>query len=318
MVVVVTVAVVSVARTSSTSYISIKGAIRQRVALFFLSLQPEKYKLHYMKKFILPIVAVLFLASACKQEAEKDYMAEIQAQVSAFEETYMSIVRNTELSDDEKDDAMNAEYDKMAQEIAKIAREGLKKHNDDSTAVMMVLAMEEFEITDGEGILGLIENLGPNAQAFQEMQALKSLYEKKNITAEGTKFVDFEIVQPDGRVAKLSDYAGKGKYCLVDFWASWCGPCKREIPTLQAVYDKYVPKGLEMVSVAVWDKVQESIDTAKAYNIRWNHILDAQQVPTDLYAIQGIPHIMLIGPDGTILKRDLRGKAIAEELEKYL
>lgn len=270
-----------------------------------------------MKKFIIPVLAFLAMAVACNNE-EPNYQQEIQDKVSAFEEEYMDILRNAEMSEDEKETVVNEKYDLLAQDIEALAKQGLKKHNDDSIAVMLVCVMEEFEITDGEGILGLIDQLGPNAQAFSEIQSMKEHYQKQSLTAEGCKFVDFEVAQPDGHIAKLSDYAGNGKYCLVDFWASWCGPCKREIPNLKEVYAKFAPKGLNMVSVAVWDKVEESIDTAKAYGIQWNHIVDAQQLPTDIYAILGIPHIMLIGPDGTILKRDLRGKAIQEELEKYL
>lgn len=61
---------------------------------------------------------------------------------------------------------------------------------------------------------------------------------RKN-TAEGMKFTDFSVMQPDGKEAKLSDYVGNGKYVLVDFWASWCRHCKHEIPNVKAVYDKY-------------------------------------------------------------------------------
>lgn len=70
--------------------------------------------------------------------------------------------------------------------------------------------------------------------------------------------------------------------------------------------------------MAVWDQPQASVDTAKAYGVNWKEIIDAQTVPTELYGIQGIPHIILFGPDGTILKRDLRGEGIEEEVAKYV
>ncbi|MBQ5410655.1 MAG: TlpA family protein disulfide reductase, partial [Bacteroidales bacterium] len=117
---------------------------------------------------------------------------------------------------------------------------------------------------------------------------------------------------------KFSDYVGNGKYVLVDFWASWCGPCKEEIPNIKKVYNKYNGEDFDVLSVAVWDKATASISAANALGITWKQIIDAQRIPTDIYGIQGIPHIMLIGPDGTILKRDLRGADIEAEVAKYV
>lgn len=139
-------------------------------------------------------------------------------------------------------------------------------------------------------------------------------------TQEGEVFTDFSIPQPDGSIAKLSDYVGKGKYILVDFWASWCGPCKREIPNIKAAYEKYKGAKFDVLSVAVWDKPEDTAKAAAEHGVVWNQIVNAQKVPTDIYGIEGIPHLILFGPDGKIVKRGdaLRGPGLEETLSNLL
>ena len=139
-------------------------------------------------------------------------------------------------------------------------------------------------------------------------------------TKPGMMFTDFAVEhvygydrsvdpQPLKKQVKFSDYVGKGTYVLVDFWSPWCGPCRREIPNIQKVYNDYKKKGLEILSIAVWERKPQShtIETAAELGMDWHHINNAQSVPTDIYGIGGIPHLMLIGPDGTILERGFHG-----------
>ena len=176
--------------------------------------------------------------------------------------------------------------------------------------------MQEYSDVQMDSI---IHTLDPKVREMEEMRQLENAIKVRLLTGEGKPFKDFTIMQPNGKAVSLSDFAGKGKYILLDFWASWCGPCKREIPAIKAVYDKFHGPDFDIVSVAVWEQSPSaSVDTAKVYGICWNHILDAKSLPTELYGVEGIPHLILIGPDGTILKRDLRGEEIATEVGKYV
>ena len=131
-------------------------------------------------------------------------------------------------------------------------------------------------------------------------------------------FIDFSIVQPDGTTLSLSDFVGHGKYILVDFWASWCRPCRGEIPNIKKVYKEFHGPKFDILSVAVWDKVEDTLEAIREEGLEWNNILGAGYVPTDLYGIDGIPHLILFAPDGTIVARDIRGPEIREAVAKAL
>ncbi len=143
----------------------------------------------------------------------------------------------------------------------------------------------------------------PAFKKYERVNKLVEAAENKARTQPGNKFVDFEIAN-DSTVQRLSDYVGKGKYVLVDFWASWCGPCIRETNVIKEILQEYGPKGLQVLGVAVWDEPQNTLDAIEKHQLPWPQILNAQTVPTDLYGISGIPCIILFGPDGTIISRD--------------
>ena len=109
-------------------------------------------------------------------------------------------------------------------------------------------------------------------------------------------------------------YVGKGKVFLVDFWSPWCPPCKAELPNIKSVWEKYHGDDFDVLSVAVWEESRgmnwkNTIDTAAVYGIQWHQINNGHQEPASLYGIQGIPHMVLFGADGTIIARGdaLRG-----------
>lgn len=143
----------------------------------------------------------------------------------------------------------------------------------------------------------------PSFKKYERVNKLVEAAQNKARTQPGNQFVDFEVAN-DSTVQRLSDYVGKGKYVLVDFWASWCGPCIRETQVIKEILQEYGPKGLEVLGVAVWDEPQNTLQAIEKHQLPWPQILNAQTIPTDLYGISGIPCIILFGPDGTIISRD--------------
>ena len=148
----------------------------------------------------------------------------------------------------------------------------------------------------------------------RQREALKAVEN----TASGKPFVDIPGTTADGKELKLSDFAGKGKYVIIDFWASWCGPCRREIPNLVLIANEYASKGVQVVGINVWDKEPASVNAVEQLGINYPVIFTHDNSSTENYGVTGIPQIILIGPDGTILERNLRGEGIAAALDKYI
>ena len=170
-----------------------------------------------------------------------------------------------------------------------------------------------------EDLKKVISTLGPEIRTSEFVETIAQAADAQIETAEGKMFTDFEIEEYPGKVTKLSDYVGKGKYMLVAFWSSWCIPYRTEMPNLMNVYERFHGDDFDMLSIAVWDEdVQESVSAAEELGAPWTQIFNGQRIPTTIYGIQNIPHIILFGPDGKILRRDLRGDAIADEVSKFV
>jgi len=273
-----------------------------------------------MKKSLIALCALLAMAcTACNNnKEERDYIAEINQAMEDFSALCTATYADATLDEQQKETLLDSRYDSLCNVLLDITDAAIAAHKTDSLSVDALAMQYNLELVSEEQALKSLAALDPAVQQLPQAEKLRTTLESKLSTTIGKHFLDFSAVQPDGKVIKLSDFAGRGKYCLVDFWASWCGPCKHEMEYLRDIYKKYTKKGLCMVSVAVWDNPEDTKAEAEKQQIKWNQMLNAQSIPTELYGISGIPHIMLINPDGVIVARDLRGEKIAEELDKYL
>lgn len=150
-----------------------------------------------------------------------------------------------------------------------------------------------------------------------QVKGIVNLKTARASSDEGDRYKDFSVTYND-TVQTLSSYITPGRYTLVDYWASWCGPCMRQLKVLKDLYARFHDRGLDVVGVAVWDKPEDTLAAIKAHDLPWPCIINAQTIPTDLYGIQGIPCIMLIGPDGVIISRDRQGNELVGIVEKAM
>lgn len=270
--------------------------------------------------FVFAAVAV----AACAQTPEE--------RVKAYEEAHDAMIQEyRQMMDSLSSDREKAEayYNDFVEEYMEFNLKAAKKNPDNEVAVQVLMNLRG--LIEDEQALEIISKMPAEMLENEKVAYLKAGLDARIATAEGKPFVDFTVnsvvgqtrsipPQPVYADVKLSDYVGKGKYILLDFWSPWCGPCRREMPNIKAVYDKYKGDNFDVVSIAVWERepVEVTIETAEELGMDWNQINNGGREPAALYGVEGIPHIILFGPDGTILKRGFHGAEIEEVVSSYL
>lgn len=143
----------------------------------------------------------------------------------------------------------------------------------------------------------------------------------ENTTESKVMYTDISLPGPQGQTVKVSDYVGKNKLVLIDFWASWCGPCIGELPNVVKAYELYHDKGLEIVGVSLDKDKANWVQAIAQTGQKWPQMSDLKGWDCEgaaLYGIQSIPANVLINEQGEIVARDLRGDFLLKEVESRL
>jgi thiol-disulfide isomerase/thioredoxin len=278
-----------------------------------------------MKFRIILLTFAAAAVAACAQSPEE--------RIKAYEEAHDAMMKEyREMMDSLSGDQQKAEayYNEFVEKYIEFNLNAAKKNSDNDVALQVL--MNTRGLLDDAQVEGIITKMSPEMLENEKVAALKTALDARKATAEGKMFVDFTVntvightrsipAQPIYSEVKLSDYVGKGKYILLDFWSPWCGPCRREMPNIKAVYEQYKGEKFDVISIAVWERqpVEVTIETAEKLGMDWIQINNAQREPAALYGVESIPHIILFGPDGTILKRGFHGyEGIKAAVAEYL
>ena len=276
-----------------------------------------------MKRIFFVLAVAALALTACKEsKTPEQKLAEFNEWNETFVQNYRT--RLTELKDNPE--AAEAFSDSAYNAYLEYNRAALQKNLDN---VVGVEALKQvYSDLEPEELSGILEKftapLEGRDSAFVEH--LKESVKASLATMVGKPYTDFSVQHVIGadkegnpvyETRSLSDYVGKGKVFLVDFWSPWCPPCKAELPNIKSVWEKYHGDDFDVLSVAVWEESRgmnwkNTVDTAAVYGIQWNQINNGHQEPAALYGIQGIPHMVLFGADGTIVARGdaLRGEKL--------
>ena len=239
-------------------------------------------------------------------------------------DVHYSVFRSWRAKDTPLNDGINEmmlEYTDLFQEVrgtedetsrmADYLEEFITVHRDDPSSIYALSLGDTYLGADKK--LSLIDNLTPRIRQVKEVVTMKKDLETIAATSPGKKFVDFSV-EYDGKTTSLSDYAGKGSPVLLDFWASWCGPCREETPYIVAAFKEFGPKGLTVLGIPTNDKPSDTLAAMEELGITYPQMMNAQMVGAGAYGVKYIPTLILIGGDGTILRRDFRGEEIRQAL----
>ncbi len=288
----------------------------------FLTYMTENGSNGYATDFFLEngqIQAALGEKSHVSGTASNDIYQSFKDKQNTLDEAQYAIIeslQDTTLTNEQLN-AKKAQVEAKDAELAELISQTIEENI--TNPVGVYLLNRNSYVLDYETLEPLLEKLPAQYHNNDRISHLKEQIKVSKNTAVGQKFIDLEMQNPAGKAVKLSDFIQKNKYTLIDFWASWCPPCRAEMPNLIKAYNEYKNQGFGIVGVS-FDKDQVAWETGiKNLNLTWPQMSDLKfwnSKGAELYAVRSIPYTVLVAQDGTIVAKGLHGQELQDKLKQ--
>jgi thiol-disulfide isomerase/thioredoxin len=250
---------------------------------------------------------------------ENDALASLQKEMKQLRSSMEQIMQDINSEDAAIADAAEKKYDETEDKVAEAVKKFIQTNPDKLTSAKLFYDFR-YQLNEDtrRDIINKAGDTFKSVAGIDKMIGHLAVLEKVGV---GKMFTDFEMKTPDGKTIKLSDNVGKGKVTLIDFWASWCPPCRKDIPHLIELYKQYKDKGFEIVGVSL-DRTNDAwVKGIQDLNITWPQMSDLKYWQSEgaaLYGVNSIPHTVLVDKDGVIIAKSLRGEALDAKLAEVL